>query len=201
MSSRPPEPTDLDVTLRKLADRAFSATLHRLRGVRGLLHGWSQVGVPIQDLPQLDARFDEDLQLLARLDWLRSLLKQSPPLERLEGGEAPLVLLACAMGHGSPGESQLNRAPSIPNAIQPAGALSLALWLEEAVPYESTASLEWSFAEDSLHVHHQQARALDCASWTNRYGSLLAEGSMPEKGRLIYRRGVFAEKLPAQATL
>jgi len=199
VSAEPTQPTELDVTLRKLADRAFTATLHRLRGVRGLLHGWSQVGVPVQDLPQLDARFEEDLELLARLDWLRSLLLQSPPLERLEGGEAPLVLLACAMGHGSPGEVQLNRPQIIPQAVQPAGALSLALWLEEAIPYETVSNLEWSFSGDSLHVRHGQARNLDCTPWTQKFGSLLADGSAPHQGQLVYRRGIFRELSTGQA--
>jgi len=199
VSSRPLEPFDLETTLRKLADRTFTATLHRLRGVRGLLHGWSQVGVPVQDASQLETRFEEDLNLLSRLDWLRSLLLHQPPLERLEGGEAPMVLLACALGHGTPSENRQGIDGRLPQAKQPAGALSLALWLEAVNPVDRTADHHWGFEGEQMYLLHQNPQPVDCQAWLQRYGNLLADGSRPTEGKLVYRGGVFLAQKPAHA--
>lgn len=116
--------------IRQLLARAFHSTLHRLRGLRALLGGWIEIGVPPGSEERVRDRLGEDMTLLARLDWLGSMLFLTPPLQRLEAGEAPSVLLAVALGFGSPEEAR-ERLPVI---LAPRAGLALALYLQNRAP-------------------------------------------------------------------
>ena len=94
-------PDPLEPLLKGLLSKTFRTTLHRLRGLRALLGGWIEIGVPPGSEHRVHARLEEDMLLLARLDWVGTMLPAPPPCSRLEAGEAPSVLLATALGFGS----------------------------------------------------------------------------------------------------
>ncbi len=140
--------TGLQESLHDLVDRCFSISLHRLRGVRGLINGWLEIGVPEAEKPKLHSHMEEDLVLLARLDWLRSFLHHNPPLERCVGGEAPTVFLAAALGLGTPEEA----GEQLPEIKDAEAALALALWLQGSTTAYDSASIQVSWPDNHLEV-------------------------------------------------
>ena len=170
MNTPPRFDSSLQATLHDLVNRCFSITLHRLRGVRGLVHGWLEIGVPETEMPRLRAHMEEDLVLLARLDWLRSFLHHSPPLERCTGGEAPSVFLAAALGLGTPEEAK-ERLPEIKDAE---AALALSLWLQGCTTAYDSESIRVSWPDHHLEV--QLAIQQDwpgIKAWRAQFGSFL----------------------------
>ncbi|MGB0952225.1 MAG: hypothetical protein ACPG31_03290 [Planctomycetota bacterium] len=185
LSDSIPNPLSRDSNLRDLVDRCFSITLHRLRGVRGLISGWIEIGVPPGEEHRLRERMEEDLQLLARLDWLRSLLHHDPPLERCYGGEAPMVLLAAALGVGTPEEA----GTSMPEILAPEAAMALALWLQgNTIAYDS-ASIRIEWFGKQMEVRLAVAQDHDWSDWNRQFGHMVTE---QEPHRLRFRPSCFA---------
>lgn len=178
------KPLPQDSSLRDLVDRCFSITLHRLRGVRGLISGWIEIGIPPGEEHRLRDRMEEDLQLLARLDWLRSLLHHDPPLERCYGGEAPMVLLAAALGVGTPEEA----GTSMPEILSPEAAIALALWLQgNTIAYDS-ASIRIEWFGKQMEVRLAVTQDIDWTNWKSQFGHLVVE---QEPHRLRFRSSCF----------
>lgn len=184
-SDNPQLPLLREYGLRDLLDRCFSITLHRLRGVRGLISGWIEVGVPPGEEHRLRERMEEDLQLLARLDWLRSLLHHDPPLERCYGGEAPMVLLAAALGVGTPEEA----GTLMPDIVSPEAAVALALWLQGSTTAYDSASIRTEWFDKQLEVRLAVVQDRDWSAWTRQFGHLLID---QEPHRLRFRASCFA---------
>jgi len=169
----PAEPV-LDSLLRELLARGFRSTLHRLRGLRGLLGGWIELGVPPGSEGRVQMRLEEDMVLLARLDWIGTMLHQAPPLKRLEAGEAPAVLLSAALGLGTPEEAR----ERLPQIVDPAVALGLALWLQAVAPdgmLDHDLHLHWQ--NRSLVVECANRRNPDLNAWSAACGPLVSESS------------------------
>lgn len=177
-----------------LVDRCFSICLHRLRGVRGLLSGWIEIGVPAGEQARVHQRMDEDLLLLGRLDWLRSLLHHAPPRQRVLLGEAPAVLLACALGMGTPEEAG-NRLPEI---LQPEAALALALWLQIRAHAFDAANIKTAWKGDCLEVTLASSNDADLSSWSRLYNEWVVES---EPHRLLMRPGAFAPRQTAEEAI
>lgn len=148
--------------LRDLLARAFRSTLHRLRGLRALLGGWVECGVPPGSEGRVRVRLEEDMVLLARLDWLGSMLHHPQPLKLLQAGEAPSVLLAAALGLGTPEEAR-ERLPRVPD---PEMAVALALALQMLTP-DGTLDRDLSLhgEEQSLVVVAAKRRPADLSAW------------------------------------
>ncbi|MFK5956037.1 MAG: hypothetical protein QM477_06295 [Planctomycetota bacterium] len=174
-----------DPLLSDLVDRCFSITLHRLRGVRGLISGWIEIGIPQGEQHRLRERMEEDLALLARLDWLRAVLHHSPPIQRCYGGEAPAVLLATALGVGTPEEA----GDRLPDIASPEAAVALALWLQGTTVAYDSASIRLEWFGDQLEVRLAVTQDQDWGLWKNTYGHLLVE---MEAHRLRFRPSCFA---------
>lgn len=170
---------------RDLVDRCFSISLHRLRGVRGLLSGWIEIGVPQGEQNRVHQRMDEDLLLLGRLDWLRSLLHHSPPRQRILNGEAPAVLLACALGMGTPEEA----AERLPVIEQAEASLALSLWLQMRAEIFDSSSVKCDWKGNCLEVTLACANDGDLSSWRRNYGQWIAE---EEPHRILMRPGAFS---------
>jgi hypothetical protein len=152
----------LEPVLRDLLARAFRSTLHRLRGLRALLGGWIECGVPPGAESRVPLRLEEDMILLARLDWIGSMLHHPQPLKLLESGEAPSVLLAAALGLGTPEEAR-ERLPRVPD---PEMAVALALALQILAPngtLERDLSLRWE--DHHLVVESEKRRPADLSAW------------------------------------
>lgn len=128
---------------------------------------------------------DEDLLLLARLDWLRSLLHHDPPLDRCYGGEAPMVLLAAALRVGTPEEA----GTSLPDIISPEAAIALALWLQGNTTAYDSASIHSAWFGKQFEVRLSVVQDHDWTEWQARFGHLLVE---QEPHRLRFRPGCFA---------
>lgn len=128
---------------------------------------------------------DEDLLLLARLDWLRSLLHHDPPLERCYGGEAPMVLLAAALGVGTPEEA----GTGMPDIVDPEAAVALALWLQGNTTAYDSASIQTSWIGKQFEVKLAVVQEMDWSDWQSRFGHLLVEQA---PHRLRFRSGCFA---------
>ena len=176
--------------LRALLARSFRAVLHRLRGIRGLLGGWVEVGVPPGSEHRVRARLDEDMALLQRLDWLGSMLIHTPPLQRMEAGEAPQVLLAVALGMGSPEEARAK----LPGILEPRAAVGAAVWLQACAPECALGydvHLRWEGR--SLRIELARPHAAELAEWEASYGDLLLHR---EPAAIVFRPGLFS---PAQA--
>ncbi len=136
MQVRPPDETLLEPLLVALVDRAHRATLHRLRGIAGVLVGWAEIGLGADERARLMARREEMEVLFARLDWLRLFLTAGPTLERVRRGAAPEVLFAAALGT-TPEEM----AESLPCPADDTTRLGCALWLQAVAPPERAPSL------------------------------------------------------------
>lgn len=185
--AHPPQPSPLDEHLRRLVIRAFRTLLHRLRGLRSLLGGWVEVGVPPGSEARVPALLQEDIALLARLDWIGTLLMYPPPLERMEGGEAPTVLLAVALGLGSPEEARAR----LPQIVEPRAAVAAAIWLQLRVPdgvLDREVRMDWEGRSLTLAVE-SAAESDDTAAWSAAYGDLLL---LQESKRIVFRPGCFA---------
>lgn len=176
---------------RDLVDRCFGISLHRLRGVRGLLSGWIEIGVPEGEQKRVQHRMDEDLRLLGRLDWLRSMLHHAPPRKRVLLGEAPAVFLACALGLGTPEEA----GERLPLINQPEAALALALWLQMRSEAFDSASVLCAWRGDCFEVTLACANDTDISAWQRVYSQWIAE---IEPHRLLMRPGGFSRH-PSQA--
>ncbi len=168
-----------------LVDRCFSISLHRLRGVRGLLSGWIEIGVPEGEQARVHQRMDEDLLLLGRLDWLRSMLHHSPPRQRVLHGEAPAVFLACALGMGTPEEA----GDRLPIINQPEAALAVALWLQRRAHELDSVSISFGWKGDCLQVELASAKDADVSLWSRVYAEWVASA---EPNRLLMRPGGFS---------
>ena len=190
LSLKSPLKPSLDDSLRALLARSFRAVLHRLRGIRALLGGWVEVGVPPGSEHRVRPRLDEDMALLQRLDWIGSMLIHAPPLQRMEAGEAPQVLLAVALGMSSPEEARAR----LPVIHEPRAAVGAALWLQACAPecvLDCDVHLRWEGR--SLRLELTRPHAVDLADWEASYGDLLLHR---ESSAIVFRPGVFA---PAQA--
>lgn len=172
-------------TFRDLVDHCFSISLHRLRGVRGLLNGWIEIGVPPGEQHRVHQRMDEDLLLLGRIDWLRALLHHSPPRQRVMKGEAPAVFLACALGLGTPEEA----GQRLPVIEQPEAGLGLALWLQKRAKAFDSASIKMAWRGDCLMVTLASANDADMDHWRHHYSHWVLE---EEPHRLLMRPGSFS---------
>jgi|FLOH01.1.fsa_nt_gi hypothetical protein len=168
-----------------LVDRCFSMNLHRLRGVRGLLSGWIEIGVPESEQSRLRQRMDEDLLLLGRLDWLRSMLHHAPPRQRILLGEAPAVLLACALGLGTPEEAR-ERLPIIHQAE---AAVALALWLQMQTKDFDSASIRCGWQGECFEVVLTETKNAELDCWQRIYSQWIAE---MEPKRLMMRPHCFS---------
>ena len=174
---------DRSPELAALLNEAMRATLHRLRGVRGLILGWAMVGVPVSEENKLQNRLDEDLVLLGRLDWLRAMLHQPPTLERLEKGEAPSVLLAAALRLGTPEEAQ----ETLPLITQPLASLALCLWcLARAGTDEQPLTTSWK--DGSLVVSHS-GKGLPSKKWVDSFAKYTLDHST--EGEVRFRADCF----------
>lgn len=191
LTLKPPlKPLSLDDLLRALLARSYRAVLHRLRGIRALLGGWVEVGVPPGSEHRVRARLDEDMALLQRLDWIGSMLIHTPPLQRMEAGEAPQVLLAVALGMSSPEEARTR----LPVIHDPRAAVGAALWLQACATecvLDYDVHLRWEGR--SLRIELVRPHAADLPEWEASYGDLLLRR---EPAALVFRPGLFA---PAQA--
>lgn len=186
VSQSPPELQGLEGAFRDLLDSCFSINLHRLRGVRGLLSGWIEIGVPPGEHHRVQVRIDEDLCLLARLDWLRSFLHHTPPRSMVLQGEAPQVLLACALGLGTPEEAK-DRLPTIQ---RPDAALALSLWLQLRAEMFDSASIRTAWRGQCFEVTLACTHDPDMAPWREAFGEWAVE---EEPHRLLLRPGCLAD--------
>jgi hypothetical protein len=134
---------------------------------------------------------DEDLLLLGRLDWLRSLLHHAPPRQRVLLGEAPAVFLACALGMGTPEEAE-ERLPLI---LQPEAALALALWLQIRAQAFDAANIQCSWKGKCLEVTLASVNDADLTAWSRQYGEWVVES---DPHRLLMQPGAFAPQVPLQ---
>lgn len=178
----------LEPLLRDLLARAFRSTLHHLRGLRALLGGWIEIGVPPGSEGRVRLRLEEDMILLARLDWLGSMMHHPQPLRRLHAGEAPMVLLAGALGLGTPEEAR----ERLPKVLDPEAAIALAFWLQAVAPdgmVDHDLHLHWM--NGSLVVDAKSPRETDLGAWRASFAPLALAC---ELDRIVLRPGA----LPAQ---
>lgn len=182
----------METLLRDLLGKSFHAVLHRLRGLRALLGGWIEIGVPPGSEDRVHSRLEEDMALLARLDWIGSMMITTPPPERMEAGEAPGVLLAVALGISSAEEARA-RLPLIQN---PRAAVAAALWLHASAPHcvlNHDARLAWEGR--SLVIELTAVRPADLAEWDAAYASLILSR---DPRRIVFRPGCFALQVEAE---
>lgn len=177
---------------RDLLDRAMRATLHRLNGIHALLSGWLLIGIPPGQETAVEARLDEDRLLLARLSWLRGVLHAGVRPEVLLAGEAPRVLLAAALGLGTPEEA----ASRLPRFADPQAGLALALWAQAVRGNDGEAVPSVGIGEQGLVARHPKAsrRAGDLEEILEPYRRLLV--TKPDGSTIHFKPGVFSD-LPA----
>lgn len=190
MARLTPIDPSLEPALRDLLARVFRSTLHRLRGLRALLGGWIECGVPPGSEGRVHLRLEEDMLLLARLDWLGSMMNHPLPLKRLEAGEAPAVLLAAALGLGTTEEA----GARLPQVIDAEAAIALAFWLQTVAPdgvLDLDLHLQWQ--NRSLVIESTHRGAADLGPWRAAFSALALEC---EPTRIVMRPGAL---LPAGA--
>lgn len=166
------------------------ATVHRLRGVRGLITGWALIGITDAQKDGLRDRIDEDRVLLGRLDWIREALRVEPEVKTLARGEAPQVLLAAALGFGTPEEAH----NAIPHTRVPVAGLALALWVHmatngKAADTELRVQLDTYNSELTAQLPNQVDNFRQIAAWSICYHDLLYATATAQQVR--FRRGLF----------
>lgn len=172
-------------SIRSLLARAFRFTLHRLRGLRALMGGWIEIGVPPGSEARVRGLLEEDMSLLARLDWIGTLLSHAPIAKRLEAGEAPAVLLAAALGLGTPEEGRAR----LPEPATPRAALALATWIHAKAPEAVLGrDLLMRWEGRSLVVELADPRPAELAGWVAEFGDLVLRR---EPQSLGFRPGLF----------
>lgn len=181
----------LEPLLRDLLARAFRSTLHRLRGLRALLGGWIEIGVPPGSEGRVRMRLEEDMLLLARLDWLGTMMHYPLPVKRLHAGEAPAVLLASALGLGTPEEAR----ERLPQVLDPEAAIALAFWLQAVAPDGlADHDLHLSWSSRSLVVTVKSPREASLDAWRAAFAPLALEC---ELDRIVLRPGALPAQDPA----
>ena len=110
-----------------LAELGFRTTYHRLRGVRGVVAGWVEIGIPEGQKARILANLAQEQALLLRLEEMHQACVE--PLSTADAlvGEKPGIFLAAALKLGTPEEG----ADLMPSVIEPQAALALAVWLLE----------------------------------------------------------------------
>lgn len=182
----------LEPVLRDLLQRAFRASLHRLRGLRGLFSGWIEIGVPAGSEARVRLKIEEDMILLARLDWLGSMLHHVPPQARLQAGEAPAVLLAAALGLGTPEEA----GEMLPRVLHPEAALAAAAWLQALAPgAELGEGIQLRWQGRSLLIEIAREQPADLEAWQAEFASAVLQRG---PRTLILHPGAFALPTPSE---
>ena len=154
-----------------------------------MLGGWIEIGVPPGSEDRVHSRLEEDMALLARLDWIGSMLIATPPAERMESGEAPTVLLAVALGLSSAEEAKAR----LPLILEPKAAVAAALWLQAHAPHcvlDHDVKLGWEGR--GLVLELRAAPASDLATWETAYGGLLQSCAAK---RIVFRPHCFAPRV------
>jgi len=155
--------------------------------LRALLGGWIELGVPPGSEDRVRLRLEEDMLLLARLDWLGSMMQHPQPLKRLQAGEAPVALLAAALGLGTPEEARTR----LPQIVDPESAIGLALWLQAVAPdgrLEHDLQLQWLNRCPVLTA--KEPREADLEPWRAAFAPLALEC---ELDRIMLRPGALKE--------
>ncbi len=123
--------------------------------------------------------------LLARLDWLGTMMHHAQPPVRLHAGEAPQVLLAAALGLGTPEEAH----DRLPRIADPEAALALALWLQAKAPEATVGDgILQRWQGRSLVVELAAPRPAELADWDAAYGHQVVQR---EPHLLVMRPGAF----------
>jgi len=168
--------------------------LHRLRGLRALLGGWIEIGVPPGSEDRVQGRLEEDMAMLARLDWLGTMLISPPPLERMNAGEAPIVLLAVALGLSSAEEARAR----MPQILEPRAAVAAALWLQAKARdgvIDHDVRLIWEGR--GLGFTLSVAPPSSMPEWEAAFGDLLLHSNAQ---RIVFRPGCFAPWVAVQGS-
>jgi hypothetical protein len=111
--------------LRSLAELGFRTTYHRLRGVRGVVAGWIEIGIPEEQKARLLANLAQEQVLLLRLDEMHQACVEAISTSDAIVGSKPEVFLAATLKLGTPEEG----AELMPSVLEPQAALALAVWL------------------------------------------------------------------------
>ena len=113
--------------LQSLAELGFRTTYHRLRGVRGVVAGWIEIGIPKEQKARILANLAQEQVLLLRLEEMhRACVETISTADAIVGGK-PEVFLAATLKLGTPEEG----AQLMPSVLEPEAALALAVWLLE----------------------------------------------------------------------
>jgi len=176
--------------LLELLDRAHRAVLHQLRNARHLSRGWGR----LRPGPERDARLEAaeraDALQLERLDWIAARLRElhaggMPALDALAEPRAAALLLAAALGWGTPEECRA-RLPRIQDGR---AALALALWLRiQAGPGREDPGLHWLSGRSLWAVQVERSAQAPPAWWIECFAGLLAEA--PARKTLVLRPGL-----------
>lgn len=185
----------LDPLYRALLLRAFRGSLHRLRGLRNLFSGWIEFGLPPGAETRVRIKQEEDAALLARLDWLGTMLSHGATRAQLTGGEAPAILLAAALGLHTPEEAGVR----LPRIGEPEAALAAALWLQAKAPVAVLGhDLHLRWQGRSAIFELAAPRNVDLTAWQTELASWVAQ---QEESRLVLRPGALSDPVPEEERL
>ena len=113
--------------LQSLAELGFRATYHRLRGVRGVVAGWIEIGIPDEQKSRILANLAQEQVLLLRLDEMHQACVEALSTSDALVGFKPEIFLAATLKLGTPEEG----AELMPSILHPSAAVALAVWLLE----------------------------------------------------------------------
>jgi hypothetical protein len=113
--------------LHSLAKLGFRTTYHRLCGVRGVIAGWIEIGIPEEQQARLLVNLAQEQELFLRLDVMHQACIETLSTYDAMRGDKPEIFLAAALKLGTPEEG----AELMPRVHEPKAALALAVWLLE----------------------------------------------------------------------
>ena len=169
----------------ELAEMGFRATYHRLRGVRGVVAGWIEIGIPEEQKSRILSNLAKEQELILRLDEMHQAAcgRWNPADAAL--GVRPAIFLSACLQLGTPEEG----GELMPSILNVEAALALATWFlqRDCANKGVQTSLQ---LEDSIMTACVENSARDAAtSWPQELKDYILED---DTFTLKFNEGVFS---------
>jgi|MDSW01.2.fsa_nt_gb hypothetical protein len=169
----------------ELAEMGFRATYHRLRGVRGVVAGWIEIGIPEEQKPRILSNLAKEQELILRLDEMHQAAcgRWNPADAAL--GVRPAIFLSACLQLGTPEEG----GELMPSILKTDGALALATWFLQRGCGEEKVQTSLRVENGIMTAHVQNSERSAAPSWPTKLKEYIVE---EDPFTLKFNEGVFS---------